>query len=252
LKLGRSPFESPQPKNKNARNINLLRNIPFFQSLSDQDFSTFSIFSWSGTMPGTRQSFSRKTPQLHVYPPFREGKGNTFRTGRQGAHRCHSSERRFFWWNGPLDGKISCTVVALEDTLIAIISGKDFEKYLLKNDKILRQTISILCTRLREAWMMIKVLSLPNAEDRVRAVIFDSQRFLWISGRARHHSQFQAHAPEHCWLFIRIRETVTRLLNRLARDGEIEVLENKDIVWSRPLHKNLLYCDFQHFGPALF
>jgi CRP/FNR family transcriptional regulator len=140
-----------------------------------------------------------------------------------------------------LDGKTSpATVVALEDTLIAIISRTDFEKYLLKNDKVLRQTVSILCSRLREAWMMIKVLSLPNAEDRVRAVIkILSNYYGFTDARGTVLSSNLTHQNIADYSLVS-RETVTRLMNRLAKEGEIEILENRDIVLKPSFTRKML------------
>jgi CRP/FNR family transcriptional regulator len=137
----------------------------------------------------------------------------------------------FFGEMALLDGKTSpASVVALEDTQIVIISKRDFEEHLLKNAKISRQVMLILCSRLREAWMMIKVLSLPSAEDRVRAVLrilsgyygFRDSRGIVISSKFTHQN-----LADYSHL---ARETVTRLMNRFITEGEIEIIENRDIV----------------------
>jgi CRP/FNR family transcriptional regulator len=225
-------LKAPQPKNKNARNINLLRNIPFFQSLSDQDFSDLQHIFVERHYTRNKTIFLEEDTLNYMYIIL-SGKVKVIHSGLDGKEHIVAIHQKgdFFGEMALLDGKTSpATVVALEDTLIAIISGKDFEKYLLRNDKILRQTISILCTRLREAWMMIKVLSLPNAEDRVRAVILIVSDFYgYLDARGTILSSRLTHQNIADYSSVS-RETVTRLLNRLARDGEIEVLENKDIV----------------------
>ena len=225
-------MKAPQPKNKNARNINLLRNIPFFQSLSDKYFSDLQHIFVERHYARNKTIFLEEDTLNYMYILL-SGKVKVIHSGLDGKEHIVAIHQKgdFFGEMALLDGKTSpATVVALEDTLIAIISGKDFEKYLLKNDKILRQTISILCTRLREAWMMIKVLSLPNAEDRVRAVILIVSDFYgYLDARGTILSSRLTHQNIADYSSVS-RETVTRLLNRLARDGEIEVLENKDIV----------------------
>lgn len=225
-------MKAPQPKNKNARNINLLRTIPFFQSLSDKDFSDLQHIFVERHYARNKTIFLEEDTLNYMYIIL-SGKVKVIHSGLDGKEHIVAIHKKgdFFGEMALLDGKTSpATVVALEDTLIAIISGKDFEKYLLNNDKILRQTITILCTRLREAWMMIKVLSLPNAEDRVRAVIsIVSDFYGYADARGTVLSSRLTHQNIADYSFVS-RETVTRLLNRFAREGEIEVLENKDIV----------------------
>lgn len=130
-----------------------------------------------------------------------------------------------------LDGKTApATVIAMEDTDILIMSKKDFDEYLLKNNRVLKEIISILCTRLRDAWMMNKVLGLPRAEERVRTLLdlmgvhygIKDKRGTVITLRLTHQD-----IADYSSLS---RETVTRLLNRLVRDGKIEVLDDKNIL----------------------
>src|ERR1700690_1109453 len=158
---------------KNTKTINLIRSTPFFEGLSEKEFSDLSHIFVERNYTRNKTILLEEDTLNYMYIIL-SGKVKVVHSGLDGKEHIVAIHKKgdFFGEMALLDGKTSpATVVALEDTLIAIISGKDFEKYLLKNDKILRQTISILCTRLREAWMMIKVLSLPNAEDRVREVI---------------------------------------------------------------------------------
>jgi CRP/FNR family cyclic AMP-dependent transcriptional regulator len=78
--------------------------------------------------------------------------------------------------------------------------------------------------------MMIKVLNLPNAESRVRAVLriissyygFKDATGTIISSKFTHQN-----IADYSHL---ARETVTRLMNRFIKDGEIEINDNRDIV----------------------
>jgi CRP/FNR family cyclic AMP-dependent transcriptional regulator len=130
-----------------------------------------------------------------------------------------------------LDGKtLPATVVAMEDTRIGLISRENFMRYLLSNEKVLKELIAILCTRLRESWLMIKVMSFADAEQRVRVVLknmgdhfgIKDQRGILISLRLTH--------DDIANLASISRETVTRTLNRLEDSGEIEILEGKKVL----------------------
>ncbi len=137
----------------------------------------------------------------------------------------------FFGEMAILDGKSApATVIAMEDSEIAFISREDFQWYLLKNEQVLKEIISMLCGRLREAWLMLKVLSFSDAEHRIRAVLkhiadqfgVKDQRGTIINLKITHKDL--AHYASIS------RETATRLLNSFAKAGEIEMLEKKYII----------------------
>jgi len=219
-------------KSKKDKTNHLLKSIPFFEGLSDKEFSELShIF--------IEKHFSRnkiillEEDTLNYMYVILSGKVKVVHSGLDGKEHIVAIHKKgdFFGEMALLDGKTSpASVIALEETHIVIISKKDFEDYLLKNEKVAKQAILILCSRLREAWMMIKVLSLPNAESRVRAVLriisgyygYKDARGTVISSKFTHQN-----IADYSHL---ARETVTRLMNRFIKDGEIEIIENRDIV----------------------
>jgi CRP/FNR family transcriptional regulator len=219
-------------KSRKEKRDSLLKNIPFFQGLSDREFSELSHIFVEKSFTRNKIIFIEKDTMNYIYVIL-SGKVKVIHSGMDGKEHIVAIHKKgdFFGEMALLDGKTSpASVVALEDTHIVIISKKNFEEYLLKNDKISRQVILILCSRLREAWMMIKVLSLPNAESRVRAVLriisgyygFRDARGIVIGSKFTHQN-----IADYSLL---ARETVTRLMNRLIKDGEIEVTDSRDIV----------------------
>ena len=219
-------------KVKNAKILNILRGIPFFEGLSEKEFSHLKHIFLEKNYARNKTILLEEDTLNYMYIIL-SGKVKVVHSGLDGKEHIVAIHKKgdFFGEMALLDGKTSpATVVALEDTLIAIISRTDFEKYLLKNEKILRQTVSVLCSRLRESWMMIKVLSLPNAEDRIRAVIMIlSTYYGFKDARGTVLSSNLTHQNIADYSFVS-RETVTRLMNRLTKGGEIEILENRDIV----------------------
>jgi CRP/FNR family transcriptional regulator len=134
----------------------------------------------------------------------------------------------FFGEMAMLDGKTSpATVIAMEESEIGLITKDNVEKYLLKNHKMLQEIISMLCLRLRDAWLMLKVLSFADAEKRVRSVLkhistqygVKDKRGIIITLKLTH-KDIADYASVS-------RETVTRFLDKFAKDGEIEYLKNK-------------------------
>ncbi len=143
----------------------------------------------------------------------------------------HSGE--FFGEMSLIDGKTSpATVVAMEDSSVAIISRKEFFTLIRTQMKILDNLLMILCSRLRDAWEKIQLLNLKNASQRIKIL------FLMLSDR------YGEKTDEGITLNIKLthqeiaemtgmtRETVTRMLDKWQKDGEIKVLKNKFIYLS--------------------
>jgi len=141
----------------------------------------------------------------------------------------------FFGEMSLLDRKTSpATVIAMEDSQIGLLSKDDFDRFFLKDPRLLNQIISLLCSRLREAWLMLKVLSFADAEDKVRAVLklistnngVKDARGTIITIRLTH-NDIAGYASVS-------RETVTRILDRFLINGEIELIENKLLLLKPP------------------
>jgi CRP/FNR family cyclic AMP-dependent transcriptional regulator len=121
-------------------------------------------------------------------------------------------------------------VVAAEKSTVAIISRKDFYSLLYTQGKVLETLLQILCSRLRDSWGRIQLLSLGNASQRLRML------FLSLS---HEHGRKDA---EGTILTVRLthqdianmvgtaRETVTRTIDKWQKDGEIKFLKGKYIL----------------------
>jgi CRP/FNR family transcriptional regulator len=129
-----------------------------------------------------------------------------------------------------IDGKTSpATVIATENSSVAIVSKKDFYSILETQKKVLNNLLLILCSRYRESWEKIQMLNHKNASHRVKIL------FLMLS------EKYGEKTPEGITLNIKLthqeiaemtgmtRETVTRVIDKWQRDGEIHVLKNKFI-----------------------
>ena len=129
----------------------------------------------------------------------------------------------FFGEMSLLDGKTApATVSAMEDSKIISLSGTDFHKYLLHNEKVMLQIIQVLCARLRQVWQT-QSLSSSTAEARIR---------MGIHQLAKRHGIRDAHGTiidlkithqELAEMVGTSRETVTRVLTRLREQRIIEI-----------------------------
>jgi CRP/FNR family cyclic AMP-dependent transcriptional regulator len=137
----------------------------------------------------------------------------------------------FFGELSLIDGKTSpATVLAMKDSVTAIISKNDFHLLLLNQSKVLSNLLKIFCSRIRESIKKIQLLNFNNAAQRMKML------FLLLS------ETYGEKTDKGTILNIRLihqdiadmagltRETVTRILDRWQRGGEIEILKNRRIL----------------------
>jgi len=137
----------------------------------------------------------------------------------------------FFGELSLIDGKTApAAVLATRDSSAALISKKDFYSILYNQNKVLKNLLLIMCARLRESQQKIKMLNFNNAAQRIKML------FLMLS------ETFGEKKAEGTLLQIRLihqdiadmtglsRETVTRIIDKLRKNGEIEILKNRHIL----------------------
>jgi len=160
-------------ESKSKQEINLIKNIPFFSALTPEEIEHVDRLI-------TRKRFSKDQIVLfeedtanYMYLVY-SGKVRVVKLNDEGKEQIITIHKKndFFGEMALLDGKTSpATVIAHEDALIGLLSKIDFERYLLSHETIRLKIINLLCSRLRESWAMIKILSFDNAEHRVMAVL---------------------------------------------------------------------------------
>jgi CRP/FNR family cyclic AMP-dependent transcriptional regulator len=147
----------------------------------------------------------------------------------------------FFGELSLIDGQTApATVTATRDSITAIISRKDFYDLLFSQQKVLENLLHILSLRLREAWKRIQLLNFNNASQRVKMLL------LMLS------ETYGTKTPRGTVLNIKLihqdiadmtgltRETVTRVLDKWRKSGEIDVLKNKYILL-RPEFDSIMF-----------
>jgi CRP/FNR family cyclic AMP-dependent transcriptional regulator len=137
----------------------------------------------------------------------------------------------FFGELSLIDGKTAPAAVwSTKDSVTAIISKNDFYSLLLNQKKVLENLLRIFCARIRESLKKIQILNFSNASQRIKML------FLMLS------ETYGEKTPEGTILNIKLihqniadmtgltRETVTRVLDRWQRGGEIKILKNRCIL----------------------
>ncbi len=133
----------------------------------------------------------------------------------------------FFGEMSLIDGKTApATVMAMDDSLTVIISKQDFYSLVFDQKKVLEKLLQIMCSRLRESWGRIEMLNLNNASQRLKMLfIMLSEKYgekendkMVLNIKLTHQ-----HIAEMAGL---TRETVTRIVDKWQRDGDI-ILKNR-------------------------
>ena len=144
---------------------------------------------------------------------------------------------QFFGEISLIDGKTSpAAVIANRESIIALISKKDFYELLANHSKVFHNLLQIMCLRLRDSWEKLRMLTLRDPAERIRAL------FLTLSDKSAER------LPEGILLNVKLthqniadmtgltRETVTRILKKWQNTGIITLMEGKLIRLNSPFY----------------
>ncbi|MEW6713501.1 MAG: Crp/Fnr family transcriptional regulator [Nitrospirota bacterium] len=144
----------------------------------------------------------------------------------------------FFGEMSLIDGKTSpASVIATEDSIISIISKNDFYSLLFAHKKVLETLLKILSSRLRTSWDTIKLLNFNNASQRIRTLFFmlaEEHGKRTSEGIVLNANLSHKEISEMTGL---TRETVTRVMDKWQKAGEVAILKNKSVRLNPAFHK---------------
>jgi CRP/FNR family transcriptional regulator, cyclic AMP receptor protein len=204
--------------------VDLIRTVPLFSTLTDEEFNQLAHIFVARAYRKNQVIFLEEETGNYMYLVL-SGKVKVAKAGVGGKETILAIHRTgdFFGEMSLLDGKTApATVSAMEDAKIISVSGTDFHKYLLHNEKVMQQIIQVLCARLRQVWQT-QSLSSSTADARIRMGIYQL---------AKRHGIRDAHGTiidlkithqELAEMVGTSRETVTRVLTRLREQKIIEV-----------------------------
>jgi CRP/FNR family transcriptional regulator len=208
--------------------VDLIRKVPLFSTLTDAEFTQLEHVFVTRAYRKGQIIFLEEETGNYMYLVL-AGKVKVSKASSGGKETILAIHRSgdFFGEMSLLDGKTApATVSAMEDARIISISGSDFHRYLLHNEKVLLQIINVLCSRLRQVWQT-QSLSSSTADARIRRGIYDL---------AKKHGVRDAHGTiidlkithqELAEMVGTSRETVTRVLARLKEQGIIEIAQRR-------------------------
>jgi len=203
--------------------VSFLRNIELFHSLNDQELEDLAAVT-------TTRGFGRNSVII-----LAEDQGEDFfiiRRGQVKVSIVHEDGREIilsllgegdvFGELSLLDGRPrSATVIALQPTELIILSRLHFLRLIHKHPHIATAMLAELAGRLRRTDLQIEGLALFNVASRVSKTIL---RLVLDKGVKTEEGVLLKNRPTHQQLARMAgttRETVTRVINRLEKEGYI-------------------------------
>jgi CRP/FNR family transcriptional regulator, cyclic AMP receptor protein len=209
----------------------LLRSVPIFSELTEADFSSLAKVANRRRYPKDSVVFF-ENEQGDFFFMILEGRIKVTILGDDGREVILSllGSGDFFGEMALLDNEPrSATAIAVEDSELLSLHRNDFQSVLTDNRSITVGLIKVLTARLRRANHQISTLALLDVYGRVARVIVDMAR---EEGRRLKDGRIAFRRATHQEIANRIgttRETVTRMLKDLERQGMIHI-EGREII----------------------
>jgi CRP/FNR family transcriptional regulator, cyclic AMP receptor protein len=208
--------------------LDLIRKIPLFATLTDEEFIPLQHIFVLRAYNKNQVIFLEEETGNYMYLVL-SGKVKVSKAGAGGRETILAIHRTgdFFGEMSLLDGKTApATVSAMEDSKIISLSGADFHKYLMHNEKVLLQIINVLCGRLRQVWQTQSISS-STAEAKIRMGIYQLSKRHGIQDAHGTIIDLKITHQELAEMVGTSRETVTRVLAHLREEGIIEIEQRR-------------------------
>ncbi len=209
----------------------VLRTVPIFSELSDEDITSLAHLALRKRYPKDTVVFF-ENEEGDFFFTITEGRIKVTILGDDGREVILSvlGPGDFFGEMALLDNEPrSATAIAVEESELLSLHRNEFQSVLNDNKSITSALIRVLSARLRRANHQISTLALLDVYGRVARVIVDMAR---EEGKRLRDGRIAFRRATHQEIANRIgttRETVTRMLKDLERQGLIHV-EGKEIV----------------------
>ena len=216
----------------------LLRTVPIFSELTDDDITSLSRLAARRRIPKDTVVFF-ENEEGDFFFMILDGRIKVTILGDDGREVILSvlGAGDFFGEMALLDNEPrSATAIAIEETELLSLHRTDFQTVLSDNRSITTALIRSLTARLRRANHQISTLALLDVYGRVARVIGDMAR---DEGRRLRDGRIAFRRATHQEIANRIgttRETVTRMLKDLERQGLIHV-EGREMVVGEDFEK---------------
>lgn len=222
---------------RQKQETHIISSIPFFSSLTPDEVDQVEKLFRKKNYEKEQIVLYEEDTSSYMYLIY-SGKVRVVKMNDEGKEQIITIHKKndFFGEMSLLDNKTSpATIIAHEDSVIGLLHKDDFQQHLMCNDAIRKKIIELLCSRLRESWEMIKILSFnaENAQDRVLSLLdrlgelygVRDDRGVIIDVKMTH-QQMASYASV-------TRETMSRVLRSLEKSAVISILDSKAILLNK-------------------
>jgi len=126
------------------------------------------------------------------------------------------------------------TVVSMQDTKIIAISKAHFESVMMKNPKVIRSLLDILCGKLRESWKSIQILKYTDAETRLRHIFLSLARSDGIQEGNEILINVKITHQDLAEMAGTSRETISRLVSKFQSQNLLRISSHKFTLVGHP------------------
>ncbi|MDR1727102.1 MAG: Crp/Fnr family transcriptional regulator [Acidobacteriota bacterium] len=206
-----------------------IRRIPLFATLDEDEFIRLSSIFVERQYRKNQVVFLEEETGDYMYLVLSGKVKVAKKSGVEGKEVILAIHRSgdFFGEMALLDGKTApATVSAMEDSRIVSVSGEDFHKHLMGNVKVMSQIIQVLCARLRQEWQR-QSRSGDSADARICAALQELATRHGVRDARGVIIDLKITHQELAEMVSTSRETVSRLLASLRKDGVIDITSRR-------------------------
>lgn len=208
-----------------------LRNITIFQNLPEESLLEAANYFRTKTFEKNEIIFHEEDTGHYMYF-IKKGRLKVSRllpNGKEMILAFHE-EGEYFGEMALIDGKTSpATVTSATATTIYILDKNSFHK-LLQQDAINKEILINLCSRCRDAWAQIEVLTFHNAKARICTSLYQLSAKRGVPTDKGIEIPVKITHKELSDMVGVSRETVTRILSSLQSDKTILIESRKIII----------------------
>ena len=211
--------------------LSLIQKVPLFEGLSSEALERLLQATNRKNYPKDATIVEENEVGDTLYMIL-SGKVKVTNIGPDGKEVILSvlNEGEFFGEMALLDKEPrSANVVSMEKTEMMLLRRKEFMNLLENNGEILSKLLAVLSGRLRHANAQIRSLALLDVLGRIARLLLDTAR---KEGRRLLDGSVVFRRPTHQEIASMVgtsRETVSRMIGDLSRDGYIKI-SGKDII----------------------
>ena len=226
------------PENAKTMLVDYLKNIPLFNHLQNAQLTEIAAGCKNASFKKGEVVFQRTDPSTDLYI-VNSGKLKAVLAGKEGDEivLAHFEKGAFFGEMSLLDGKgRSATIVADQDSELAVLKKEVFLELLNKNPQIAVALMTMLAERLRKADEMIESLAFFEVGERLIRTLLESA----TAGDAGRAAFLKAGKLTHKELAARIgcsREAVSKCLKVLLAKSIVKESEGNILIAHNALER---------------